>query len=279
MNNVKFFGILFIASALADPLPNRAKLRGVSIMHEPYLQMKDGKMAGFAVDLMDKISNKANFDYELYVTPDGSYGTPINGNASGMVGEVMHKKADFAVADLTVTEARKRVVDFTEPFIVNHLAAIIKKSDASNLHTLEDLVKFNEGKTSDQQIGYGALSVGATMNALSKTTDPIGKSMYEWIQANPKGSIRTYAKGLDRVRQGKYAMIVESSAAEFITASDCDLKTLHDNHGIYDREYAIAVQKGSPYLAKFNNAIRNLKQDGTIKELQKTYWNSKCEQV
>lgn len=53
--------------------------------------MKDGKMAGFAVDLMDKISNKANFDYELYVTPDGSYGTPINGNASGMVGEVMHK--------------------------------------------------------------------------------------------------------------------------------------------------------------------------------------------
>ena len=36
---------------------------------------------------------------------------------SGMVGEVMTGAADLALADLTITAARERVVDFTVPFL------------------------------------------------------------------------------------------------------------------------------------------------------------------
>ena len=41
-----------------------------------------------------------------------------------MVGEVMTGAADLALADLTITAARERVVDFTVPFLQTGITVI-----------------------------------------------------------------------------------------------------------------------------------------------------------
>ena len=49
------------------------------------------KFEGFCEDLIRKIAEKADFDYQLYLSPDGMYGTVIDGHMNGMLGEVESK--------------------------------------------------------------------------------------------------------------------------------------------------------------------------------------------
>lgn len=43
------------------------------------------------VDLMNKIGEKAGFQYTLYFSPDGRYGNKMGDKITGMIGEVHEK--------------------------------------------------------------------------------------------------------------------------------------------------------------------------------------------
>ena len=47
--------------------------------------------AGLSIDLLQSLSNELGFDYNLYLSPDGSYGAPDHntGEWSGMVREIL----------------------------------------------------------------------------------------------------------------------------------------------------------------------------------------------
>ena len=52
--------------------------------------------SGFAEELIKKISEKVDFDYQLYLSPDGKYGVEIEGGKiNGMLGEVASKVSYF----------------------------------------------------------------------------------------------------------------------------------------------------------------------------------------
>ena len=49
------------------------------------------RFEGFAVELMDKIAQNLQFEYELYPVPDGQFGSiDENGEWNGMIGEVLN---------------------------------------------------------------------------------------------------------------------------------------------------------------------------------------------
>ncbi|XP_049886263.1 glutamate receptor 1-like [Pectinophora gossypiella] len=95
-----------------------------TILQEPYLMQKterghkEDHLYGFVKDLMDLIAKKLGIKYELRLVRDGKYGSenPSEG-WTGMIGEILRKEADMAVAPLAITVDRERVVDFTEPFL------------------------------------------------------------------------------------------------------------------------------------------------------------------
>ncbi|CAG2107033.1 unnamed protein product [Medioppia subpectinata] len=73
-------------------------LKGVTISNWPFVeryQDRNGNIAydGYAIELIDKISKSAGFDYELYEAPDGKYGVydPQTGRIDGAIGEVLTK--------------------------------------------------------------------------------------------------------------------------------------------------------------------------------------------
>ena len=48
------------------------------------------RFEGFAVDLMEYIADNLGFEYELYLVPDGKFGSKLStGEWNGMVGEVL----------------------------------------------------------------------------------------------------------------------------------------------------------------------------------------------
>ena len=72
---------------------------------------------GYCVDLINLIQEQLHFTYEIYVVPDGMFGSvDDNGNWNGMIGDVVIGTADIAVAPLTVMAEREIDVDFTVPY-------------------------------------------------------------------------------------------------------------------------------------------------------------------
>ena len=59
---------------------------------------------------------------------DGRYGSvnPDTDEWNGMIGELIRGDADVAIAPLTVTLNRERVVSFTKPFMLTELAFVYK---------------------------------------------------------------------------------------------------------------------------------------------------------
>lgn len=193
------------------------------------------------------------------------------------IGLLLIQRADFAIADLTVTESRQRYIDFTEPFMENQLSAIIRKEDAVGLKTLEDLVQQNEAyETQRTNIAYGTYRTGSTFFYLSRSRDPVARQMYTWMSRHPEALVTSAKEGFDRVNAGRYAFIVESTFAEYLTGLYCNLTILYDTRQLYPRQFAIALPKGSPYLKLFNEAIRELKANGVIDRLKAKYWTNRC---
>lgn len=53
---------------------------------------KDGKLQGFCIDILDEISQKMNFRYEIYKVADNQYGSEDeNGSWNGMIRELIDK--------------------------------------------------------------------------------------------------------------------------------------------------------------------------------------------
>ncbi|OTF69538.1 glutamate receptor, ionotropic kainate 2-like protein [Euroglyphus maynei] len=74
---------------------------------------------GFCIDLLKAIAEMLNFQYELYLVPDGKYGAEnqTTGEWNGLVREIIDKNADLAVASMTINYARESVIHFTKPYM------------------------------------------------------------------------------------------------------------------------------------------------------------------
>ncbi|PFX27300.1 Glutamate receptor 4 [Stylophora pistillata] len=84
---------------------------------------------GYCIDLLNELARNLKFTYEIYFTPDGFYGAETdNGTWNGIIGELLYKHADMAVADLTITEHRETVVDFTVPYMFYTEEMLLKKT-------------------------------------------------------------------------------------------------------------------------------------------------------
>ncbi|XP_059486426.1 glutamate receptor ionotropic, kainate 2-like isoform X2 [Neocloeon triangulifer] len=77
------------------------------------------RFEGYSIDLIDEISQILGFKYEFQLVPDGRYGSynPNTKKWDGLVKQLLERKADLAICDLTITYERETAVDFTMPFM------------------------------------------------------------------------------------------------------------------------------------------------------------------
>ncbi|XP_061725506.1 glutamate receptor ionotropic, kainate 2 isoform X2 [Cydia pomonella] len=108
-----------------DPPPN-VTLTIVTVEEKPYVMVKEGwnlqgnaRFEGFCIDLLARVAAQAGFAYRLRLVPDNMYGArdPDTGQWNGIVRELVDRKADIAVASMTINYAREAVIDFTKPFM------------------------------------------------------------------------------------------------------------------------------------------------------------------
>ncbi|KAA0710041.1 Glutamate receptor ionotropic, kainate 5 [Triplophysa tibetana] len=97
-----------------------------TILENPYMMRRakyqefqgNDQYEGFCVDMLRELSDILKFSYRIKLVDDGLYGAPEpNGSWTGMVGELINRKADLAVAGFTITSEREKVIDFSKPFM------------------------------------------------------------------------------------------------------------------------------------------------------------------
>uniref|UniRef100_A0A8C5UB12 Probable glutamate receptor n=1 Tax=Malurus cyaneus samueli TaxID=2593467 RepID=A0A8C5UB12_9PASS len=103
-----------------------------TILEDPYVMVRGAELEGYCMDLLAALAAMLRFQYRVKVVADGKYGAvAAGGNWTGMVGEVLRREADIALAPLTVTSAREEVVSFTTPFLQTGIGILLRKDSAS----------------------------------------------------------------------------------------------------------------------------------------------------
>ncbi len=199
----------------------------------------DGNPDGFDVALIKAIGEKMGMKVVIQDMEFDSLVSSIGG------------KIDVAIAGMTVTEERKATVDFSDSYYEAVQSIIVPKG--STIATAEDLKNLKIG-----------VQLGTT-----------GEFIADEIEG---ASVSAYNKAVDAVNDlnnGRVdCVIVDKNPAEVFGAQFSDKVDVIDGSA-FDFEpeyYAIALPKGNEDLAaKINNALNELKADGTYDALVKQY--------
>ncbi|NWI85989.1 GLRK protein, partial [Pitta sordida] len=117
------------ARLFSEGLPT---LTVTTILEDPYVMVRGAELEGYCMDLLRALAQTLRFQYRVKVVGDGKYGAiAASGNWTGMIGEILRKEADIAVAPLTVTSAREEVVSFTTPFLQTGIGILLRKDTVS----------------------------------------------------------------------------------------------------------------------------------------------------
>ncbi|XP_049315539.1 glutamate receptor ionotropic, kainate 2 isoform X3 [Bactrocera dorsalis] len=114
------------STAFYDTYSSNTTLIVMTREEKPYVMVKSGisqtgndRFEGFCIDLLKAIATQVGFQYKIELVPDNMYGVfnPDTKVWNGIVRELMEKRADLAVASMTINYVRESVIDFTKPFM------------------------------------------------------------------------------------------------------------------------------------------------------------------
>ncbi|GFQ65416.1 glutamate receptor ionotropic, kainate 5 [Trichonephila clavata] len=82
---------------------------------------------GIEAEFLQILSTVLNFKYELLLPEDKQWGRQLpDGNWTGMIGLVQHKKADLGMCSTVMTPDRQEAVDFSYPYEVTNVVFATK---------------------------------------------------------------------------------------------------------------------------------------------------------
>ncbi|KAM6157885.1 glutamate receptor ionotropic, kainate 4 [Rhynchocyon petersi] len=173
------------ASNISDSLFNTT-LVVTTILENPYLMLKgnhqemegNDRYEGFCVDMLKELAEILRFNYKIHLVGDGVYGVPeANGTWTGMVGELIARKADLAVAGLTITAEREKVIDFSKPFMTLGISILYRVHMGRKPGYFSFLDPFSPGVWLFMLLAY--LAVSCVLFLVARLTP------YEWYSPHP----------------------------------------------------------------------------------------------
>ncbi|MGN1132336.1 MAG: transporter substrate-binding domain-containing protein [Ruminococcus sp.] len=203
----------------------------------PYEYYEGEKVVGIDAEVAEKIAEKLGLELEI---ADVSFDSIIPGVQSG--------KYDMGMAGMTVTDERKRSVNFSDSYATGIQSVIVKED--SKIKSIDDL----DGK----KIGVQTATTGDIY-----ASDDYGDDNVKRFENGAAAVAALTANKVDCV------IIDNEPAKAYVDAND-GLKILDTEYAVED--YAICFSKDSEELQKeVNNALNELKEDGTIQKIVDKY--------
>lgn len=232
--------IALIALTLASGSVLADKVRiGTEGAYPPFNNIdKDGKVAGFDVDIARALCDKMGADC-TFVTQDWD----------GIIPGLLAGKYDAIVASMSITDERKKAVDFSDRYYSNSLAMIAKKGSS-----------IDPAKLGGKSLGAQRATIAA--NHVEKIAGNKAK-LYD-TQENAYldlGSGRIDVLITDKLPGYDWLRSEQGAGFQFIG----------DSIDIGD-QIGIAVRKGDKLRGRLNKAMAEILADGTYKEINAKYF-------
>ena len=211
---------------------------GTNASFPPYEYVDDnGKIVGIDAEIAQAIADKLGMKLEI---KDMEF--------DSLIPAVKSKSIDLVLAGMTVTEERKQSVNFSDSYSTGVQVVIVK--EGSDIKTVDDL----KGK----KIGVQA---GTTGDAYC--SDDFGE---ENVKQFSNGSLAVAALANGQVD----CVVIDNEPAKNYVAANSGLKILDTEYVTED--YAIAISKDNDdLLKKVNDALKELKDDGTVDKIVGKY--------
>lgn len=204
----------------------------------PYEYVEGGDYEGIDVEIAGKIAEKLGRELEIQ---DVEFDSIIGGVQSG--------KYDMGMAGMTVTEERKQSVNFTDSYASGIQSIIVPEGSA--IATVDDL-------SSETRIG---VQQGTTGDIYA--TDDYGDSA---VTAYKNGADAVQALLTDKID----CVIIDNEPAKSFVEANEGLAILDTSYA--EEDYAICISKDNEdLLTEINDALSELKADGTIDEIVAKY--------
>ena len=194
----------------------------------PYEFLRGQEIAGIDVEICRAVAKKLNRPFMAETVDFDS-----------VIPAVISGKADLAAAGITVTEDRKKNVDFSIPYVKTGIVVIYKKS--------------NPFKNIEQLKGK---KIGVQGGTTSETF------VLEQLKQEPERS-KSPAEAVAALKSGRVEFVIaDIDPAKNCVKGEADL-ALSDF--ITSEEYAVAIRKGQPELLKaIDETIAELKASGQL---------------
>jgi len=194
----------------------------------PYEFLRGQEIVGIDVEICRAVAEKLGKSF-----------TAETVDFDSVIPAVISGKADLAAAGITITEDRKKNVDFSIPYVKTGIVVIYKKS--------------NPFKNIDQLKGK---RVGTQAGTTSETF------VLEQLKQEPERS-KSPAEACASLKSGRVEFVIaDIDPAKNCVKGESDL-ALSDF--ITSEEYAVAIRKGQPELLKaINDTITELKANGKL---------------
>ena len=194
----------------------------------PYEFLRGQEIAGIDVEICRAVAKKLNRPFKAETVDFDS-----------VIPAVISGKADVGAAGITVTEDRKKNVDFSIPYVKTGIVVIYKKS--------------NPFKNIEQLKGK---KIGVQGGTTSETF------VLEQLKQEPERS-KSPAEAVAALKSGRVEFVIaDIDPAKNCVKGEADL-ALSDF--ITSEEYAVAIRKGQPELLKaIDETIAELKASGQL---------------
>ena len=100
---------------------------GIDVTYPPFEYEENGVRKGIDIDLINAIAEDQGFKIEF---------SPMD--FGGIIPAMQADQLDVAIAGMSITEDRKKIVDFSDPYFDAGITIVVKKGDTS-IKTPEDL--------------------------------------------------------------------------------------------------------------------------------------------
>ena len=193
------------------------------------------EIVGFDIDMLQAIAKAGGFDVEIRNAAwDGIFAGLANGSY------------DAVISSVTITEERKKAMDFSDPYINAGQVVIVKASNDS-VTSLDDLVGLEVGA----QIGTtGAIAISQADGVILKTYDELGFAISDLVNS------RLSAVVADTPIAADYALNKYKNTLKIV------------GEPFTQEFYGIAIAKGNQVVLNLmNKGLESIKASGELDQL------------
>jgi polar amino acid transport system substrate-binding protein len=234
-----------VAMGLSAAKASAAELNvGANIGNVPWeFQDASGKVVGFEVDLMSEVAKRLGMEIKFTNIP-----------FQGLFAAVQSGQIDAAVSSITITKKRLESVSFAQPYYDSDQSLTVKAdSGITGLAGMEGkTVGVDTGSTGDM---WTTENQAATKIGTINKYEGLAPAMLDLEAGRIDGYISDIPALLYYVKDKPQFKVVER------------IKTTE--------QYSVMFAKDSPLAAKVNDAITEMKKDGTLAKIHETWFGTK----